>query len=114
MCPDEQPEVEVVRGIVLPTAWGLEGEARTVGIFTADEGEYSVAPVLAGERLMSHLNDVVEASILLTTGPGCNRSVTVVSFTVVGPAGSEGGADDVGPGCRDGGSSRASTVRPRE
>jgi len=90
MIPSEQPETEVVRGIVLPTVWSAMGEPRQVAILTPDEGEYNVAPVLAGEALLSHLREEVEARIVVKADRREGKAITVVSFTVVGASDQDG------------------------
>lgn len=94
MNSNEQPVSEVVRGIVVPTAWGAGGEPRLVAILTPDEGEYDVTPVAAGTDLLSHLRDEVEARTVVKTDQKGRKTVTVVSFTVVGVLGEESDAED--------------------
>ncbi len=93
MNSNEQSDYEVVRGIVLPTVWGAMGEPRLVAILTADEGEYNVAPTLAGVELLSHLKEEVEARILAKTGEWNRSTVTVVSFEVIGPTNHDSDVD---------------------
>jgi hypothetical protein len=90
MKPNEQSEFGVVRGIVLPTVWSATGEPRQVAILTPDEREYNVAPVLAGEALLSHLREEVEARILVKADQKDGKTITVVSFTVVGVSDQDG------------------------
>ncbi len=97
MQPSEQPELEVVRGIVLPTVWGAMGEPRLVAILTPDEGEYDVAPTMAGEELLSHLREEVEARVLVKTGQKDRKTITVVSFIVVGISSQDREAENMAP-----------------
>jgi len=93
----EQAEFDVVRGIVVPTAWGVMGEPRLVAILTPDEGEHNVAPIMAGPDLLLHLREEVEARIVVKTGQEGSKTVTVVSFIVVGALGPDSEAADNQP-----------------
>ena len=93
----EQAEFDVVRGIVVPTAWGVMGEPRLVAILTPDEGEHNVAPIMAGVDLLSHLREEVEARIVVETGQEGRKTIKVVSFIVVGAIGPDSDAADTAP-----------------
>ncbi len=92
MKPNDQPELEVLRGIVVPTVWSAAGEPRLVAILTPDEGEFDVAPSAAGPELLSYLREEIEARILVKEGQKAKKSITVVSFVVVDALGLD---DDV-------------------
>ena len=86
----KEPACEIVQGIVVPTAWGTQGEPCRVAVLTPDEGEFHVAPFMAGAVLLSHLREEVEVRIVQTTGQEGARTITVGSFTVI----SDHGWDD--------------------
>ena len=72
---------------MVPTAWGVGGEPRRVAILTSDEGEYHVAPFMAGAVLLSHLREEVDVRIVHTSGREGAWTITVGSFVVIGDDG---------------------------
>jgi hypothetical protein len=84
MVPAEKRREVTLRGIVVPIEWDRRGMALQVAILTPDEGEYVVAEGDAGARLRRCLREEVLARGLLRDHTADRKSVTVLSFSIVG------------------------------
>jgi hypothetical protein len=71
-----------LRGIVVPTEWGDDGEVQRVAIHTFDEGQYDVIADSVGRRLAGFLRDEVQALVRLEETGGDRHRARVLSFTV--------------------------------
>jgi hypothetical protein len=73
----------VLRGIVVPSEWDIDGLVRTVAILTRDEGEYQVEPGGAGGQLVAHLQREILAQAEMLNGREGVHRVRVHSFAIL-------------------------------
>jgi hypothetical protein len=72
-----------MRGIVVPTHWGPDGNVTRLAILTRDEGEYEVAPGGVGRGLINHLRREVLAQAVAAKDSDPGKRVVVTSFAVL-------------------------------